>query len=95
MPGTGRAYLCAWQRDTSSGAQIWAAAWGDAGWTYYDDVAAVAFWDNQSPAVAAGRPSFLIAFEGDAQGDPTVYRHIYGRRWVPNAVFVPVVLRSY
>ncbi len=93
-PGTGRAYLCVWQRTTTAGEVIRAGAWGDAGWTYYGDVAAVAFWNNEHPAVAAGRPSFLIAYEGDAQGDPTVYRHIYGRRWVPNVVFVPLVVRN-
>ena len=35
----------------------------------------------------------MIVYEGDSQGDPTVYRHIYGRRWVPNAVYLPLVVR--
>ena len=93
-PGTHREYLAVWQRATAAGETIRAAAWGDAGWTYYGDLAAVAFWDNESPAVAAGAPGFFTVFEGDAQGDPTVYRHIYGRRYVPHATFLPIVLRN-
>jgi hypothetical protein len=93
-PGFGREYLAVWQRTTSSGEAIWAATWGDAGTTYYGEIAAAAFWNNESPAVAAGRPSFFIVYEGDATGDPTVYRHIYGRRFVPNTVFLPRVVRN-
>jgi hypothetical protein len=33
-------------------------------------------------------------YAADSQGDPTVYRHICGRRWVPNAAFLPVMLRN-
>jgi hypothetical protein len=37
---------------------------------------------------------YLFAYEGDSQGDPTQFRHIYGRQWTPNEVFLPAVLRS-
>lgn len=94
-PGSGRQYLAVWQRTTTAGEAIWARAWGDAGAIYYGEIAAAAFWNNASPSVAAGRPSFFITYEGDAAGDPTVYRHIYGRRWVPNAVFLPLVVRNW
>jgi hypothetical protein len=60
----------------------------------YFEVAAYAFWDNENPAVAVDGPAYLVVYEGDSQGDPTVYRHIYGRRWVPHAVFLPAVLRN-
>jgi len=92
-PGPTRDYLAVWQRSTSSGEVIRAAHWGDEAMGYLE-VAAYAFWDNENPAVAAGGPGYLIVYEGDAQGDPTVYRHIYGRTWVPHAVFLPVVLRN-
>ena len=93
-PGPVRDYLAVWQRSTSTGEQIWA-------YHRRDDhievlqVADGAFWDHENPAAAWGRTGSLIVYEGDSQGDPTVYRHIYGRRWVPNAVFLPLVVRSY
>ena len=43
--------------------------------------------------VLTQRIAYLIAYEGDAAGDPTVYRHIYGRIWWPAAVYLPLVLR--
>jgi hypothetical protein len=93
-PGPKREYLAVWQRETAAGKAIYAYAWGDAGPMHYGDFASAAFWDNQNPVVAAGAPGFFVVYEGDAQGDPTVYQHIYGRRWVPNAIFLPLVVRN-
>jgi hypothetical protein len=91
-PGTGRDYLAVWQRSTSTGEEIWAYHRND-GNIEVLEVAAAAFWDHENPAVAWGRTASLIVYEGDSQGDPAVYRHIYGRRWVPNAVHLPLVVR--
>ena len=91
-PGTGRDYLATWQRSRSAGEQIWAYHRRDTNIEVFE-VAAPVFWDHEHPAVAWGQVTPMIVYEGDAQGDPTVYRHIYGRRWVPNAVYVPLVLR--
>jgi hypothetical protein len=92
-PGPVRDYLAVWQKSTSNGEEIQAAHWGDMPGENIE-VAAAAFWDNEQPAVAWGKPGSMIVYEGDSQGDPMVYRHIYGRRWVPNAVFLPLLLRQ-
>jgi hypothetical protein len=91
-PGTGRDYLATWQRSRPAGEEIWAYHRRDANIEVFQ-VAAAAFWDHESPAVAWGRVASLIVYEGDS-GNPTVYRHIYGRRWVPNAVYLPLVVRD-
>ena len=91
-PGTGRDYLATWQRNRSTGAEIWAYHRRDAHIEVFE-VAAAAFWDHENPAVAWGRVTPLIVYEGDSS-NPTVYRHIYGRRWVPNAVYLPLVVRD-
>jgi hypothetical protein len=90
-PGPTRQYVCVWQRTSPSGEEIRAVhlEWDRA----YFEIAAWAFWSNSTPAVAAGQPSFLIAFEGDSP-DPNVQRHIYGARWVPHTVFLPLVIRN-
>jgi hypothetical protein len=93
-PGPKREYLAVWQRTTAAGEAIFARAWGDSGVIYHGDLASAAFWSNEGPAVAAGKPGFLAVYEGDAQGDPTVYRHIYGRRWVPYGMFLPIAVRA-
>jgi hypothetical protein len=92
-PGPGRDYLVVWQKSAASGEEVQAIRWGDMPGGNIE-VAAAAFWNHEHPAVAWGKPGSLIVYEGDSQGDPTVYRHIYGRRWVPNAVFLPLVLRQ-
>lgn len=92
-PGTDRDYLAIWQRSRSTGEEIWAYYRTDASIDVFE-VAAAAFWDHESPAVAWGRVGSLIVYEGDSQGDPTVHRHIYGRRWMPNAVYLPLVVRQ-
>jgi hypothetical protein len=93
-PGSGREYVATWQQPSPAGVQVLARQWGDVTRGTFE-VAVAAFWDNNNPAVAAGNPSFLIAYEGDAAGDPTVYRHIYGRLWWPESVYVPLVVRKY
>jgi hypothetical protein len=89
--GTGLDYLAVWQRSHSTGEEVWAYHRDDTRIEVFE-VAAAAFWDNESPAVAWGNVASLVVYEGDSQGDPTVYRHIYGRRWVPNIVYLPLVL---
>ena len=49
--------------------------------------------EESSSAVAASPPTYLIAFEGDATGDPTVSSQIDGHAWVPHALWLPLVVR--
>ena len=94
-PGPFRDYLAIWQRTTSAGEAIYASRWGEPGVTpYYFEVASAAFWNNKAPAVATDSPGYLIVYEGDSTGDPTVYQHIYGRMWWPEAVYLPLILRN-
>jgi hypothetical protein len=90
-----RKYLAVWQRSTGQGETVWARAWGDPGWQFFGEVASGTAWHHENPAVAAGGPSAFIAYEGDSGSNPLVYRHIYGRRWVPNAIFLPLVDRNW
>ena len=92
-PGSGREYVAVWQQTTATGEAIRAYQWGNVTRGYFD-VAAFAFWNSENPTVAAGSPGYLIAYEGDSAGDPTVYRHIYGRMWWPEVVYLPLVLRN-
>jgi len=92
-PGPVRDYLAVWQRSTSTGEEIWAYHRRDDNIEVFE-VAADAFWNHESPAVAWGQVASLIVYEGDSQGDPTVYRHIYGRMWWPEAVYLPLILRN-
>ncbi len=92
-PGTAWDYLAVWQRSATAGEQIWAYHRNDTNSKIFQ-VATAAFWDHESPTVAWGRVASLIVYEGDSQGDPTVYRHIYGRRWVPNILYLPLVVRQ-
>jgi hypothetical protein len=92
-PGTGREYLVVWQRTTATGEAVKGTWWNDTDSAYLD-IADFGFWNSESPAVAAGAPSFLIVYEGDSQSDPMVYRHIYGRMWWPEAVYLPLILRN-
>jgi len=91
-PDTGRDYLAVWQRSTASEEEIKAIRWGD-GDTEYIDIAAAAFWDYEQPVVAWGNPGSFFAYEGN-EGAPVAIRHIYGRRWVPNAIFMPLLLKQ-
>ena len=91
-PGAGLEYITVWQKNASGGEEIWATHRKD-GVLEFFPVSAIGFWDNETPAVAWGRISYLFAFAGDSQGDPTVYRHIYGHTWFPYVVFVPFLQR--
>jgi hypothetical protein len=92
-PGPVRDYLAVWQRSTSTGEQIWAYHRRDDNIEVFE-VAAAAFWDHKNPAVAWGQVASLIVYEGDSQSDPTVYRHIYGRMWWSETVYLPLILRN-
>ncbi|HSJ57982.1 MAG TPA: hypothetical protein VLC95_12420 [Anaerolineae bacterium] len=95
-PGPVRDYLAVWQKATDTGSEIWASRWGQDGVQYdYFQVAAAAWWDHAAPAVVAAGGHYLVAYEADAQGDPTVLRHIYGRFWAPHGLFLPVVARGW
>ena len=74
-----------------SGYAIKGFRWGPAINTYFFDVANYAFWENENPAVAADVPGFLIVYEGDSS---TTNHHIFGRMWWPEALYLPLVLRS-
>jgi len=58
--------------------------------TFDFNVAGGAFWEYGNPAVAWGKPAPLIVYEADSA---TTHRHIYGRMWAPNAVYLPLVVR--
>ena len=85
-------YVAAWQQETPTGYEIKAAYFGPFTVPYQFVVVPGGFWENAAPAVAQGRLGVFFAYEGDAAGDPTVFRHIYGRSWVPQGNFLPVIL---
>ena len=92
--GASREWVAVWQQDLGGGAgyAVKGLRWGSEPGvqTYLFDVANYAFWENERPAVAADIPGYLVVYEGDSS---FTNRHIYGRRWVPEAVYVPLVLR--
>jgi hypothetical protein len=88
-------WMVVWQRASTAGAQIRGARWGNGLASYIFEVAAWTGWNCMTPAVAADIPGYLIAYEGDSTGDPTVKQHIYGRMWWPEgAVYLPLILRN-
>ncbi|MCL7452423.1 MAG: hypothetical protein M8467_05180 [Anaerolineae bacterium] len=93
-PGPRHEYVVVWQRSTTANEIVQGWWWTDTQGAWLD-VADYAFWNTEGPAVAAGCTSFLAVYEGDSQGDPTVSRHIYGRRWVPYTIHLPLVLRGW
>jgi hypothetical protein len=94
-PGAGEDYFFIWQKDTGAGQSILGARWEPTSASGEIEIASWAFWDCESPAVAMDVPGYLIAYEGDSPGDPTVDRHIYARMWWPEAGYVPLTLRNY
>ncbi len=64
------------------------------------------FWNAANPVVVASlhhslpddpensRPSYLIVYEGDSAGDPTVHRRIYGRMLSPEKAGTITLIRS-
>ena len=91
--GADNEWLTVWQQALAggSGYAIKGFRWGSGVNTYFFDVANYAFWENESPAVAADIPGYLIVYEGDSS---TTNRHIYGRMWWPEVVYLPLVLRQ-
>ncbi len=90
--GFDRRYMAVWQRTTAASEVIQGRWWDDKSFLFFD-IADYAFWESAAPVVAAGKTGFLTVYEGDATADPTVYRHIYGRRWVPYAIYLPLTMR--
>ena len=93
--GANDEWLAVWQQALSGGAgyAIKGFRWGSGPtvYTYFFDVANYAFWESENPAVAADVPGYLIVYEGDSS---TTNRHIYGRMWWPEVVYLPLVLRN-
>jgi hypothetical protein len=104
-PGGRREWVTVWQRALPAGAgySIHGYRWGSGPnpvKAYLFDVANWAFYECKYPAVAASRPGYLIVYEELAPGpraaaNLTAYQHIYGRTWVPEAVFLPLVTRKH
>ena len=94
--GPRREYMAVWQRTTTGGETIRGRWWsGNTGTAIPLIVADYAFWDVERPAIAAGSTGFLTVYTGDAQGDPTVQQHIYGRIWTRNNAFLPLLMRKH
>jgi hypothetical protein len=51
------------------------------------------FWNNTNPVVASAPNGYFIAYEGISSSVPHVYQYIYGRAWVPNSVYLPLIIR--
>jgi len=88
------AYLVIWQQETTTGYRIGGTHWGPGQPYTVFDLADYAFWEATSPAVNGGYPGFLIAYEGDAPGDPMVKRQIYGSTFAPFGIYLPLVVRG-
>jgi hypothetical protein len=93
--GASREWLAVWQEALGgdAGYAVKGFRWGSEPGvrTYFFDVANYVFWENERPAVAADIPGYLVVYEGDSS---LTNRHIYGRMWWPEAVFLPLVLRN-
>lgn len=91
MPGNMTNYIAVWQKSGDFESEgIWAKYWKPGGSSQTFEVASFAFWKNEMPALAFGGPGFLFAYEG---APPIGYRHIYGRFWSPETVYLPLVMR--
>ncbi|MCB9135507.1 MAG: hypothetical protein H6636_08775 [Anaerolineales bacterium] len=90
--GSSHAWLAVWQRAIGGGAgyAIEGFRWGTAVNSYLFDIANFAFWENESPAIAVDIPGYLIVYEGDSS---MTNRHIFGRMWWPDTVYLPFVNR--
>jgi hypothetical protein len=87
-------YIAVWQEETTTGQAVRIRRWGPGLPLEYVTVSDFDFWESAAPAVAGGRPSYLIAYEGDSTADPTVIRHIYGHRFAGNVVLLPLIQRN-
>jgi hypothetical protein len=93
--GANREWLAVWQRALPSGAgySVHGFRWGSGSnmvYTYLFDVVNWTFYECTNPAVAADIPGYLIVYE---EISPPAKRHIYGRMWWPEAVFLPLILQ--
>ena len=91
-PGS-REWLAVYQVDGGTGTAVNAVRWGPSAY-YAPQVFYAAFWEVASSAVATGDATFLIAYEGDSIGNPTIDRHIYGRIMAAAIVFLPLTLQN-
>jgi len=90
--GPGWEFVMVCEEDLPSGEAIWAWYESPNGFHVFP-VAEAVFWDHETADVAMGKVSTLISYAGDTSGDPTIHKHIYGRVWVPSAVFLPLTRR--
>jgi len=60
--------------------------------TIFGIVAGYASYSRTNPALAAGRPNYLVIWEHDRHG--TSYQDIHGRLVTLHAVFLPLILRQ-
>jgi hypothetical protein len=89
--GANNEWLAVWQQDLGgAGYAIKGVHWVSGVSGYFFDIANYAFWENENPAVATDAPGFLIVYEGDSS---ITNRHIFGRMWWPEAVYLPLILR--
>jgi len=103
--GSNREWVVVWQRELGggSGYSVHGFRWGSAGsnaYTYLFDVFNWTFYECTNPVVAADIPGYLIVYEGkpppSLQPDSaplTTYKHIYGRMWWPEVIFIPFVAK--
>lgn len=93
--GQNNEWLAVWQEELSGGAGYavkgfrWSS--GPNLYTYFFDIANYAFWENMNPAVSPTGAGFLIAYEADSS---TTDRHILGRLWWGQSVYLPVLIRN-
>jgi hypothetical protein len=91
-------FLTVFQQDTSIGIAIRARRdrmVGDSLSAAIDqfEVAPGNFYQNTNPVVGSAPDGYFMAYEGDSTGDPTVYQYIYGRAWVLNSIYLPLIRR--
>ena len=98
VPFSGADYFAAWQRrqgtEPNTYESIWARRWGSGVTDYFLEITPWATWDCRTPAVATDGIGRLIVYAGKDLLDPGGKRHIYGRMWWPEVVFVPLVLKG-
>jgi hypothetical protein len=88
-------YVAVWQRTEPTGEVLAARRWGGGLPTRWFDVIGGEFWEAVNPVVAYNEPHYWFAWEGDSTSNPTIVRQIYGRRWTPNAVLLPLAVRRF
>ena len=61
-------YVDVWQEESGTGQAVRLRRWGPELPLEYGKVCDVSFWDSVSPAIAGGRPNYLIIYEGFSPG---------------------------